>query len=75
MTELGLTNQAYFLAGLGIEQVLVEMQGVVNAQDYVTARHAVMHLIDPRGLGRFRVLLLGKNVDISRTLSGLSFTL
>jgi SAM-dependent MidA family methyltransferase len=75
MVELGLTTQAYFLAGLGIEQVLVEMQGEVDAQSYVTARHAVMHLIDPRGLGRFRVLVLGKDVDAGRKPMGLSFSL
>ena len=75
MTELGLTTQAYFLAGLSIEQVLLEMQSEVDAQSYITARHAVMHLIDPRGLGRFRVLLLGKSVQAQPPLSGLSFEL
>jgi SAM-dependent MidA family methyltransferase len=75
LVELGLTTQAYFLAGLGIEQVLMEMQQTVSTQDYITARNAVMHLIDPRGLGRFRVLILGKNVDPEPRLRGLSFTL
>ncbi len=73
MIELGLTTQQLFLAGLGIEQVLLEMQGTVDAQSYITARHALMHLIDPRGLGRFRVLVLGKGVD-AHPLRGLSFT-
>lgn len=75
MIELGLTTQAYFLAGLGIEKILLETQQSVSAQDYITARNAVMHLIDPRGLGRFRVLILGKNVDREPALRGLSFSL
>lgn len=76
LTELGLTTQAYFLAGLGIDQVLLELQKTTtDAQAYITARNAVMHLIDPRGLGRFRVLILGKQVNTDQPLSGLSFTL
>lgn len=74
MVELGLTTQQFFLAGLGIEQVLLEMQGTVDAQSYITARHALMHLIDPRGPGRFRVLVLGKNIEASPPLRGLSFS-
>ncbi len=74
MAELGLTTQQFFLAGLGIEQVLLEMQETVDAQSYIVARHALMHLIDPRGLGRFRVLVLGKNVETSPPLRGLSFS-
>jgi SAM-dependent MidA family methyltransferase len=74
--ELGLTSQAYFLAGLGIEQVLLQLQqSDATAEEYVIARDAVLHLIDPGGLGRFRVLLLGKNVDTGRPLRGFSFRL
>ncbi|HEX2282753.1 MAG TPA: SAM-dependent methyltransferase, partial [Thermomicrobiales bacterium] len=75
MAELGLTTQAYFLAGIGIDQILLDLQRTLDAQSYITARNAVMHLIDPRGLGRFRVLILGKDVDGEPPLSGLSFTL
>jgi SAM-dependent MidA family methyltransferase len=75
MVELGLTTQALYLAGLGIDRVLLDMQQTATAQDYITARNAVMHLIDPRGLGRFRVLLMGKNVDATLQMSGLSFSM
>ena len=75
MVELGLTTQAWYLAGLGIDRVLLDMQQTATAQDYIIARNAVMHLIDPRSLGRFRVLLLGKNVNTTARLSGLSFSL
>jgi len=76
LIELGLTTQAYFLAGLGIEQVLLELQQTTtDANEYVADRNTVMHLIDPRGLGRFRVLILGKNVAPEPPLRGLSFSL
>lgn len=72
---LGLTSQAYFFAGLGIEQCLMRLQTTAaSADEYLTAREAVMRLLEPRGLGRFRVLLLGKNVE-STALQGLSFIL
>ncbi|CAN5387236.1 SAM-dependent methyltransferase [soil metagenome] len=74
--ELGLTNQAYFLAGLGIEQVLLQLQKTdATPHEYVLARDAVLHLIDPGGLGRFRVLLLGKNIEPEPPLRGFSFRL
>ncbi len=74
--ELGLTNQAYFLAGLGIEQLLLRLQRTATTpQEYIEAREAVLHLIDPGALGRFRVLLLGKNVETEPPLRGFSFRL
>jgi SAM-dependent MidA family methyltransferase len=76
MTELGLTTQAYFFAGLGIEELLLDVQRTAtDAQAYIAAREAVLHLLDPRGLGRFRVLVLGKSVPATPPLRGLAFTL
>lgn len=73
--ELGLTSQAYFFAGLGIEQLLMRLQTTASSADeYLTAREAVMRLLEPRGLGRFRVLVLGKVVEAT-TPRGLSFVL
>ncbi|MFW6075923.1 MAG: SAM-dependent methyltransferase, partial [Chloroflexota bacterium] len=76
LSEIGLTTQAFFFAGLGIEEILMEIQR--SADDpyrYVNAREAVMHLMDPRGLGRFRVLILGKDVPRDVQLRGLSFSI
>lgn len=76
MVELGLVPQALFFAGLGIEELLLKIQR--ESEDpyrYVNAREAVMQLLDPRGLGRFRVLVLGKDVDPERELRGLSFSM
>lgn len=76
MTELGLTSQAFFFAGLGIEELLVALQRTANSQiDYLNARETVLHLMEPHGLGRFRVLVLGKQVDVNPPLRGLSFVL
>ena len=75
LAELGLTTQAYFFAGLGIEQLLLRLQQSSDPYRYVNAREAVLHLLDPRGLGRFRVLVLGKQVERDPPLSGLNFTL
>ncbi|HUG16427.1 MAG TPA: SAM-dependent methyltransferase [Thermomicrobiales bacterium] len=73
--ELGLTSQAFFFAGLGIEQLLMRLQTTASSADeYLTAREAVMRLLEPRGLGRFHVLALGRNVEPAR-LRGFSFTL
>jgi SAM-dependent MidA family methyltransferase len=76
MTELGLTTQAYFFAGLGIEELLLGIQrAATDPYSYLNAREAVMHLLDPRGLGRFRVLVLGKGVPAEPPLRGLAFAL
>jgi SAM-dependent MidA family methyltransferase len=73
--ELGLTSQAYFFAGLGIDELLMKLQTTaVSSNDYLNARETIMHLLEPRGLGRFRVLVLGKDVAAA-PLRGLSFSL
>jgi SAM-dependent MidA family methyltransferase len=73
--ELGLTSQAWFFAGLGIEQFLMRLQSTASSGDeYLAARDAVMRLLAPRGLGRFRVLMLAKDAAPA-SVRGLSFDL
>ena len=73
---LGLTSQAYFFAGLGIEELLLRLQTAsTDLPNYLNARQTIMHLLDPRSLGRFNVLVLGKGVDVTTKLRGLSFAL
>jgi SAM-dependent MidA family methyltransferase len=75
-TELGLISQAYFFAGLGIEELLLKLQtSNIEMTDYLNARQTIMHLLDPRALGRFHVLVLGKDVPSEPSLRGLSFSL
>lgn len=76
LAELGLVSQAAFVAGLGIEELLMRVQREAGDSDmyrYVNARQTVMHLLDPRSLGRFRVLMLGKDAPAEPQLRGLSF--
>ncbi|HMM43628.1 MAG TPA: SAM-dependent methyltransferase, partial [Thermomicrobiales bacterium] len=70
---LGLTTQANFVAGLGVDDLLIRMQRNTDPVEYIRARETVMHLLDPRGLGRFRVLVLGRGIERDPPLRGLSF--
>ena len=76
LTPLGLTTQSDFLAGCGIGELLVALQSEpsMTFEAYVAARSAVMRMIDPGAMGRFRVLLLGKNAP-ETTLRGFSVRL
>ncbi|HET7035157.1 MAG TPA: SAM-dependent methyltransferase [Thermomicrobiaceae bacterium] len=73
LATLGLTTQSDFLAGAGIGELLVALQTEpgMTFEAYVAARAAVMRMIDPGAMGRFRVLLLGKDVPRA-TLCGFS---
>lgn len=72
MTKAGLTTQAEFLSALGMGDLLVAMQQdpEMTLEQYLAAQAAVLRLIDPGGLGRFRVLAMGKNVSIVPPLRG-----
>ena len=69
----GLTSLAEFVAGLGIDQMLMELQEMMDADDYASARSAAMALLDPGGLGRFKVAVFSTRVDVGEPLKGLSF--
>lgn len=64
MREIGLTTQGEFLTHLGMGDWLVEMQyqPETDLAEYYRAQAAVFRLIDPAGLGRFRVLGLAKGM-------------
>lgn len=66
----GLTTQGDTLAALGLGDYLVALQRQDDAslEEYYQAQMAVMRLIDPAGLGRFRVLGLAKDAPILPTL-------
>src|SRR5581483_129206 len=51
------TTQAEFLAQCGIGQRLVDLQGKLSAEDYGVAREAAVTLLNPAGMGGFRVLV------------------
>lgn len=72
MTLAGLTAQGDFLAALGLGEHLVAMQTEpgMTMEQYLAAQAAVLRLIDPGGLGRFRVLAMAKNAPIDPPLRG-----
>jgi len=75
LTSLGLTSQAEFLAGLGIGDRLLALQGGGEAElgSYLEARSAVIRLLDPGATGRFAVMLFGRELPAEPELRGLSY--
>lgn len=60
---LGETTQSHFLIDLGLGELLVARQAPGrDLASYLADRTAVATLIDPRGMGSFRVQLQGKRV-------------
>ena len=72
MTEIGLTTQSEFLTQLGLGEWLVGLQTEpdTSLDEYYLAQGAVYRLIDPAGLGRFRVLGLAKGMGDAPNLMG-----
>jgi len=63
----GITSQARFLAALGIGEALARMPGSeLSLEEYYSRRRAVTELLDSAGLGRIRVLVQAKGVQVCR---------
>lgn len=72
LTTLGLTTQAALLSSLGLGEMLyAATQAAADAFGYINARNAVIRLIEPRAMGRNRVLFQGKAVPTEPPLRGL----
>ena len=63
LTTLGITTQAEALMGLGIEERLraVQADPGTTAEAYLLLRAALMRLLDPSAMGRFRVMAFGRD--------------
>lgn len=63
LTTIGVTTQAEALMGLGIERRLRAIQAdpATTVEAYRDVRAALMRLLDPAAMGRFRVLVLGRD--------------
>ena len=72
MRSMGVTTQADFLAlaGLGDHLVRLQTQPGIAVDEYYRAQAAVFRLIDPGGLGRFRILGMAQNAPITPPLAG-----
>jgi SAM-dependent MidA family methyltransferase len=77
LDHLATTTQSRFLAGLGAGEILVEMQepgpegAAQTFERYLEARAALVRMIDPAVMGRFRVMAFGRGLDAVATLRGL----
>jgi SAM-dependent MidA family methyltransferase len=62
LNTVGITTQAEALIGLGIEDRLREIQAdpVTTLEDYTLLRSALVRLLDPAAMGRFRVMAFGR---------------
>lgn len=70
LAAAGLTTQGAALASLGLGDFLVEMQREVDTSmdEYLATQAVVRRLIDPGGLGRFRILVMAKCAPINPPL-------
>lgn len=63
LVPLGVTTQAEFLAGAGVEQLLRDIQAdpTTTLASYAELRASLMRLLDPAVTGRFRVMAFGRS--------------
>jgi len=73
----GITTQAEFLVGLGAGDLLSELRDRpdTTAEAYLAARMALVRLIDPAAMGRFRVMAFARDLPAEPSLAGFSFRL
>jgi SAM-dependent MidA family methyltransferase len=73
LVHLATTAQASFLERLGAGEILVGFQAgpAATLQAYLEARAALVRMIDPAAMGRFRVMAFGRDLPNSPRLRGL----
>jgi SAM-dependent MidA family methyltransferase len=73
LDHLGSTTQAEFLTRLGAGELLVAEQTRpgANLQAYLETRSALVRMIDPGAMGRFRVMAFGRGLEPDVRLPGL----
>jgi SAM-dependent MidA family methyltransferase len=77
LDHLGTTTQAEFLVGLGTEDLLQAIQAdpATTLEDYLAVRSALMRLLDPGAMGRFRVMAFARDWPAGPPLAGLGYRL
>jgi SAM-dependent MidA family methyltransferase len=77
LTVLGTTTQAEFLVGLGTEGLLQAIQAdpATTMEDYLAVRSALMRLLDPSAMGRFRVMAFARRWPEGPPLAGFGYHL
>ena len=72
LETVGFTQQGLFLMALGLGDRLSELSnGNYTLPEILKRRDALHQLINPTGLGGFKVLIQGKNIDKNQPLKGL----
>ncbi len=77
LDHLGTTTQAEFLVGLGTEDLLRAIQAdpATTLESYLAVRSALMRMLDPGAMGRFRVMAFARGWPAGRLLGGLAYRL
>ena len=77
LDHLGTTTQAEFLVGLGTEDLLRAIQAdpATTLEAYLAVRSALMRLLDPGAMGRFRVMAFAHDWPAGPALAGLGYRL
>jgi SAM-dependent MidA family methyltransferase len=77
LVHLGTTTQAEFLVGLGTEGLLRAIQAdpATTLEAYLLVRSALMRLLDPTAMGRFRVMGFGRDWPEGPPLAGFDYHL
>ena len=77
LVHLGTTTQAEFLVGLGIQDRLQAVQAdpATTLEAYLALRSALMRLLDPGAMGRFRVMGFARDWPDGPPLAGFAYRL
>ncbi len=77
LDHLGTTTQAEYLVGLGTEGLLQAIQAdpTTTIEAYLAVRSALMRLLDPAAMGRFRVVAFGRGWPAGQSPLGLGYRL
>jgi SAM-dependent MidA family methyltransferase len=77
LDHLGTTTQAEFLVGLGTEALLRAIQSdpATTLEGYLAVRSALMRLLDPGAMGKFRVMAFARGWQEGPPLAGLAYRL
>ena len=73
LKTLGLVTQSEFLTNLGIGETLPGHNDELSFEERLARRRGVSELVDPAGLGRIKVLVQTKGIDVAHLIGlGLS---
>jgi SAM-dependent MidA family methyltransferase len=72
LSSLGVTTQAELLASLEAGELLVSLQSDpgTSLHGYLEARSALLRMLDPAAMGRFRVMAFGRALPAGTVLRG-----